>query len=112
MGDIYDRSFLTIAASGSKDSSGGHFNKFWDYSGSLRRRNTSPSYSKSFRWSPVNVGFLGNEPSPLQYSPLSQRGWILQEIVLSPRIVHSTSHQIVWEYREVYLMTPEVYISP
>jgi hypothetical protein len=32
--------------------------------------------------------------------PLSARGWTLQERELSPRILHYTKHQVLWECRD------------
>jgi hypothetical protein len=37
------------------------------------------------------------EPLPLVTLPLNQRGWILQERILSPRTIHYTATQLVWE---------------
>ncbi|KAF2820894.1 HET-domain-containing protein, partial [Ophiobolus disseminans] len=33
-------------------------------------------------------------------SPLSKRGWVLQEMALSPRVVHFTQDQAYWQCRE------------
>ena len=44
----------------------------------------------------------GDEPSPLESSPLNERGWILQERILSPRTIHFTATQLVWECQQHY----------
>jgi hypothetical protein len=35
-------------------------------------------------------------------APLSQRGWVLQERLLSPRVLHFSADQVLWECRENY----------
>ncbi|KAL4888124.1 hypothetical protein BDV59DRAFT_206355 [Aspergillus ambiguus] len=34
-------------------------------------------------------------------APLNQRGWVLQERILSPRALHYGQHQLLWESREL-----------
>ncbi|KAK7975374.1 hypothetical protein PG989_013837 [Apiospora arundinis] len=43
-------------------------------------------------------------PAPLEFTPLSDRGWIYQERILSPRTLHFTPAQLVWECRRMYRM--------
>ncbi|KAF2803886.1 HET-domain-containing protein, partial [Mytilinidion resinicola] len=81
---IYARSFITICASDSEDGSGGVFQP---------RHDTTP-YEYAFdkigcakKWSQALSG------------PLSTRGWAFQERHLSPRVIHYTTHQILWECR-------------
>lgn len=35
-------------------------------------------------------------------APLNQRGWVLQERLLSPRVLHFSADQVLWECRENY----------
>ena len=39
--------------------------------------------------------------TPLTGCPLSTRGWVFQEKMLSPRTIHFTSTQLVWECKEL-----------
>lgn len=130
MADIYRNSFLTIAASNGKDSSSGCFNQnsissdrspyydstiiepssfdtigaAGDWQPSWRDRfvvditTTSSAKSTIIFWDQSQ----GYEPSPLEFSPLNERGWVLQERILSPRTIHFTATQLVWECQQYY----------
>jgi hypothetical protein len=111
MGHIYDRLFLTIATTTSKDSFGGCFNNAGTTQdlladGTLVQVTQTLSdgrLSDLLLWSPhLNPYNPLSEPTPLKESPLPQRGWVFQERILFPRTVHFTSDQLVWEGREVY----------
>jgi hypothetical protein len=111
MGQIYDRSFLTITATTSKDSFGGCFNNSGTtqdllVGGTLVQVTQTLSngrLSDLLLWSPhLNPYNPLSEPTPLKESPLSQHGWVFQGRILFPRTVHLTSNQLVWECREVY----------
>lgn len=93
---IYANSYLTIAATASSDGSQGLF----------RSRHTA-TLSKGI----VEVG-AGNEKIPagtyccyydrewralIDQAPLNQRAWVLQERLISPRIVHFTDTQVLFE---------------
>jgi len=43
-----------------------------------------------------------NIHAALKISPLSKRGWVLQESLLSRRIVHFTASQLLWECSECF----------
>jgi hypothetical protein len=47
--------------------------------------------------------FQSPDMGPLENSPLNERGWVFQERILSPRTVHFTATQLVWECREALL---------
>ncbi|KNG88895.1 hypothetical protein ANOM_002616 [Aspergillus nomiae NRRL 13137] len=115
MGHIYDRSYLTIAASASEDSTGGC------YRGTGTRQDglgggtlieitnkllaANGETSTLFLWVPkLSEDDPLREPAPLIGCSLSQRGWVFQERILSPRTIHFTNSQLVWECREVYEM--------
>lgn len=96
---VYSGSTLTLAASSAPDGSYGCL------------RNRSPETLRRIRrYSipiPVNgisrmYDFLDLKlhEENIQKSPLSTRGWVLQERVLSPRTLHFTDMQLYWECNE------------
>ncbi|KAI9866731.1 MAG: hypothetical protein M1813_000673 [Trichoglossum hirsutum] len=130
MGDIYQNSFLTIAASKGKDSLSGCFNQtsatidrlIRPSSGHGRPKfeniysdsDTKPRDRKFFNiTTPTSSGKdstiilwsdnARDEPLPLESSLLNRRGWIMQERILSPRTVHFTESQVIWECQKRYI---------
>jgi heterokaryon incompatibility protein (HET) len=110
MGAIYSMAYVTIAADSGTDCHSGCFN-----SKSTSQELTSDnipfelnsithdgSMSKIFLWDPIRTA---QKPTPpeIDGSPLSERGWVCQERILSPRIIHYTSTQLFWECRQVLL---------
>ena len=102
MASIYRNAYLTIAAADSKDSSGGCFPQPLKPSlhFQIRQPKTSHVLCKAFVRFPCGRGsfngdFLGS-------SILSSRGWILQELVLSRRIVYFTKDQLYWQCNSCY----------
>lgn len=107
MSSIYAKSIVTIATSGSDDSSGGCFRTFSqktpDEHGWVRVDSTLSDGSQS-------VLFIGREregyatisrPQILQ-GPLADRAWVLQERILSSRTLHFTNDMLIWECRRGY----------
>lgn len=98
MQDIYRNSILTISASGITE----------DGLESLRRE---PEIGCLF----VQLRSSKNSPSPSQCfiyerflwyrlvlnSPIARRGWVLQERLLSRRVLHCTDTQLAWECDEL-----------
>ncbi|KAK7579306.1 hypothetical protein V3481_015108 [Fusarium oxysporum f. sp. vasinfectum] len=87
MASYYSNSLCCIAASNAKDSSEGIL---------IERRAARYGFKKWYN--PANK-FL---PSPFAFrrrfpSSLFERGWCLQEWILSPRILHWTSNGLIWE---------------
>jgi hypothetical protein len=95
MGSIYRDSFLTLAATASADGSGGM----------LRERHTSYHNIPIQLAEPGPSVTIGSRPlythstlSPSQEGdPLSRRAWAFQERLLARRILHFTSHELLWE---------------
>ncbi|KAH7158414.1 hypothetical protein DER46DRAFT_359026 [Fusarium sp. MPI-SDFR-AT-0072] len=88
MGAYYINSFCCITASNAKDSSEGFLTE---------RRVARYGYKK---WLiPPNI-FLPSLYSVRRQSRslLFDRGWCLQELILSPRILHWTSNGLVWQW--------------
>jgi Heterokaryon incompatibility protein (HET) len=94
MHEVYGNAFCTLAATGSSDGGGGLFHE----------RHPSPV-------NPVKVNPVWAEPPqesffviPLDFwkahvseATLNRRAWVLQERVLSPRVIHFGGNQILWE---------------
>ncbi|KAK8109664.1 hypothetical protein PG999_007801 [Apiospora kogelbergensis] len=113
MGAIYQGSFLTISANMGGDSTCGCFNhksetrdqipRFKFGGEQLIEITTQNEEDKA-----TTVYFLKQgtfiTPYPLDSSPLSERGWIYQERILSPRTLHFTPTQLLWECRRMYRM--------
>ncbi|KAF2176930.1 HET-domain-containing protein, partial [Zopfia rhizophila CBS 207.26] len=71
MADVYRNSVVTIAASSGKDSQGSCF---------------------------LNRNKLANLPCPINFHPLQQRGWTLQEAQLNIRVLHYTESELLWQH--------------
>ncbi|KAK3377496.1 heterokaryon incompatibility protein-domain-containing protein [Podospora didyma] len=99
MGIIYRDSFITIAARAARNSQGGCF---------IPRVQKVPSCqityrSPSLRNPKTGEIFIRDPAFPLERirdTPLDQRGWVLQEKMLSPRIIYYGAQQLYWECRE------------
>ncbi|KAF7562106.1 hypothetical protein G7046_g2032 [Stylonectria norvegica] len=88
MGDIYSRSTITIAASASGGPSEGLF------TGEKEDVATDD---------PRREGYGVRMPSlhhPRFTLPLLKRGWVFQERLLSPRVLHFARGELIWECRE------------
>jgi hypothetical protein len=98
MGDIYTQSYLTIAATGSKDSAGGCF---------LPRLTGHHVRVKcSLGDNQTGYVFIREKPKgfdELDKSILNTRAWVAQERLLSPRTIHCDVDQLLWECRECRL---------
>jgi hypothetical protein len=91
MGEIYEKSYCTLAAASAKDSNGGLF-----FPRTLGR---SVKLTDSSGDSPV-IFYASAEDRfgvDLHEGGLNSRGWVLQERLLSPRIIHFTATQTFWE---------------
>ena len=112
MGGIYFNSVATIAAETSKDNEGGVFNsKSWTSASSILKDviqmdewKEAGKRSTMFVWDPSlpRLSHVGRPLHLLHSSALSNRGWVFQERLLSPRTIHYTQSQILWECRTYY----------
>lgn len=93
MHDVYANSSCNIAASASEGPEGGLFRD-------RKLEDIEPGYIN------VDLPSLGNTKfeiwdqfymNRLTHGPLTDRGWVFQERILSPRILHFSQHQIAWE---------------
>jgi hypothetical protein len=107
MATIYDNAYLTLAATGSSDGSGGLFHeqkapyKWKRVTYTDRKGVTTHVYARqAFN----HLQHLSAE-SLLQTNkgtefPLMRRAWVFQERRLSPRVLHFTQNEAMWECRE------------
>jgi hypothetical protein len=96
MHKVYSHSYCTIAAAASADSTQGLF----------RRRKPHFLYPCE-----IEIPWLGKTKyqlvdfdfwaSQIQDQPLHRRGWVVQERLLAPRVLHFSSQQLIWECREL-----------
>jgi hypothetical protein len=94
MGEIYGRSLCNLAATGSSRTYGGLFQER-DVS------NIAPTTTIKIKGTETTYCVMGNKTwcSEISNAPLNNRGWVLQERMLSPRTLHYAS-QLFWECRE------------
>lgn len=93
MATIYENSYLTLAATKSKNGAGGCFSS------------ASPECKAHELRCKGDYGV----PHPVYVrrnlhdnynNPLLERGWVFQERLLSPRVVHFSAQELYWECRE------------
>ncbi len=89
---IYENSFLTLAATKSTNGQGGMFSNLNVHELVVNVHDTS--YHLYVR---RLIKHLHNDP---QEFPLLSRAWVLQERLLSPRVLHFTNGELAWECRE------------
>jgi hypothetical protein len=92
MSDIYQSALLNIAAERAASSETGLFHKrdILCLDQPIITLNNGRTYSVQ---APASMGLSSN----LNEAPLQARGWVMQERILSPRIVHFTENQLCWE---------------
>ncbi|KAK3403414.1 heterokaryon incompatibility protein-domain-containing protein [Sordaria brevicollis] len=112
MGEVYGRSYLTIAARAARNARDGCFIARAVSGTSICQLEYS---SKSEPTIPrgkiyiIDPSFLIEQAN---HSPLDTRGWVLQEKVLSPRIIHYGAQQVYWECRQSTYRQDAKYTPP
>lgn len=106
MAGIYYGSRVTIAASSSHSSRDGLFNqrsKWCRDRGEMGRiKGVLANGDQSQLYFCTTVGF-GLSEDWIEGCPLAKRAWTLQERLLSPRVLHFTDSQLIWECDHVLL---------
>lgn len=98
MGNVYQNALCNIAATGASDSSEGCF---WD-----RNPLLAQACRVDFSWELPYTGSyycfdVSLWPQHVGEAPLNGRGWVVQERILSPRILHFGKQQMFWECYEM-----------
>lgn len=98
MGKVYQNALCNIAATGASDSSIGCF---WDRNPLLAQVcKVHLTWELPFKGSYYCLdGSLW--PRNIGEAPLNRRGWVVQERILSPRVLHFGVQQLFWECHEV-----------
>lgn len=113
---VYSNSFCNVSADWGDESNGLFFERtptLGDFVGTQTRRKFATSHGKhnslagsrrtprlkpaAHRWHPVRSPDLFED---LTTSPLNHRGWVLQERLLAPRVLHFLPTQVTWECAE------------
>jgi len=101
MGAIYARSILTIAAGCGGDAESGCFvQNYPPFRTYLSREitNTQQDGQSSTLLVTVRKRILASRS--ILRTPLTMRGWTLQEHIMAPRLLHYTDHGLFWECRQ------------
>ncbi|KAJ0108235.1 uncharacterized protein J7T55_000200 [Diaporthe amygdali] len=99
MGEIFQHSLLTIAATSSPNSTTGCFADY--HKAGQGKKFVLENGSRNFP--PVMVRpahrhwTLPSTSASQPYWPLLSRGWVFQEILLSPRVIHVGKTELIWE---------------
>lgn len=106
MGSIFQNSYLTIAASHASDGEHGCFIRtpeLADLSFEVAEIDCLKQPSGVFcrRQLPHHEFEMTPNGTGADRMPLSRRAWVLQERMLSKRIVHFTASELVWECRTI-----------
>ncbi|KAJ4294400.1 hypothetical protein N0V90_008090 [Kalmusia sp. IMI 367209] len=97
MHDVYANSSCNIVASASEDPEGGLFRPRKPEEVHFGKISVDLPSGKSMVFEMWDQFYMNR----LTYGPLTDRGWVFQERVLSPRVLHFSHSQIVWECFEM-----------
>ena len=95
MCSVYSNSWINFAATSSRDGSGGLFHK-----SALVK---SCAIDATWTGLPTGTYLCVDETAwerRIENAPLNQRGWVLQERLLSPRTIHCAYDQLWWSCRD------------
>jgi len=113
MAMIYSKAVVNISADSSPNSRGGCFNRRSQTAVDQFTHHVvvSSTLSSGFQsllgfYSPIKQKGVVEvqKVKDIEEGPLAKRGWVCQERILSPRILHYTSTQLYWECREGFIM--------
>jgi hypothetical protein len=101
MSDIYNMATLTISAGSSKSSATGLFPSREDRSRMDKKvivhESPAGNLFARFRYGdPFSAGEAAHSSSPLEAPQIRSRGWVLQEDLLSPRILQFRKEEMTW----------------
>ncbi|KAL7943426.1 heterokaryon incompatibility domain-containing protein [Trichoderma barbatum] len=95
MANVYRNALCNISATASSNSNGGLFNPRNDVFTGISL--TYPERHEELLLVREELEVVGD----VEFAAVQKRGWVLQERLLSPRIVHFTKRQLAWECNEL-----------
>jgi hypothetical protein len=96
MDRVYMNGLLNISAAGAEESSQGCFFRRDPSRVDLMPTTAPPGRQGSWRIARANFWMQG-----VEWASLNKRGWVLQERVLSRRVLHFAKEQVFWECRQL-----------
>ncbi|KAI1354716.1 HET-domain-containing protein [Xylaria sp. FL0043] len=100
MSEIYRHAYCNIAADYGSETRGLFFERNPRFYNKARIQIRDDSGQGTVDWVSVDKYLW---PMEVNNSPLNNRGWVFQERMLVPRVVHFCSQEIFWECREDFL---------
>lgn len=103
MQNIYQNAYITLAATASPNSDKGCFQSQRHQHLPIAHVEGHPSKAMYLRrrWTHVNQPTGDHSRTTVSTLQLLERGWVLQERLLSRRVVHFTMNEIMWECRQM-----------
>ena len=98
MANIYHYSFCNLAACIGPDS---HFGLFWECDPYAAHKCVIEAKISSPESGFFEVSNQESYATDVKYSVLQSRAWVLQEVLLAPRVIYFTPHQWIWECSEL-----------
>jgi hypothetical protein len=97
MGEVYAHGFLNIAATASKNGHGGLFHKETRTSQMACHIELDGRERGSLSAITQDGEIWDKMIETSENAPIADRGWVMQERALSPRVVHFARDQVYWE---------------
>jgi len=98
MGKVYANSWLNVSANARDASSSGLYAERCVSRNLAHFRTRYDASGEATTWTVTSMDEWWDEVEDV---PVNKRAWVLQERVLSPRIVHMSSNQVLWECRQL-----------
>lgn len=99
MGDVYQNAYCVISADHATDVEGLFFDRNPEFFSSATIQTLDDDNKTITDWTSVDRDMWFTE---VNNSPLNSRGWVFQERILAPRVVHFCRQEIFWECREKF----------
>ncbi|GKT68609.1 heterokaryon incompatibility protein [Colletotrichum tofieldiae] len=103
MHKVYSHSYCNISAAGAQDSSKGLYfgrDPRLSHTGNVSICVEGLALSTGNDYMDCNIADLDFWGNNIGQCPLNTRGWVLQERLLAPRVLHFAKDQLFWECRE------------
>jgi hypothetical protein len=103
MCNVYSNAHLTITGANSSGTSAGIFNSqtFGSSTKELRYKGTTVYVRNELARTHDVYSILMRNDDPDTFEPINRRAWTLQEALLSNRVLHYRSSELVWECNEM-----------